>query len=1492
MSTFGKKFRKLRRDPGKFIDDFIENRKRQLAAIRGNSKTPSAAGSVKSARRYSVVSAVYNVAPYLDEYFRSLVAQTLDFRDCIELVMVDDGSPDDSARIIRKWQRKYPDSIKYVRKENGGQASARNLGLEFATGSWVTFIDPDDFVSPDYFEQVDKVIAAAKQPPAMVSCNLILYFMQGKRISDTHPLKYRFAKGTQIVDFSKSTAHIQLSAPTAFFDAEVIGRNEVRFDERIKPNFEDAHFVNSYLLHTENRRSVFCEASKYYYRKRADGSSTLDTSWEKEGLYADVLEHGVLALMRSWSERTGGVPVFVQRVALYHLIWYFKRLVNKDDHLAFLSAEQRTRFVELLHEIFAHIDTDTIEKFELGGIWFMQRVGLMAMFKGENPKYQIVYVDGVDFARQLIKLRYFAAAPAFESFRLNGVEIAPVFATSRSHIFAGSPFVQERIVWLPLRQHASLSVMLDCEEVRLTLKGKRYASLATVEIRAHFEADRRNASGSRGLTTRIVRWLARLPAVQTKYQGAWALMDREVQADDNAEHLYRYLQESRPEINAFFLLARSSHDWKRLKREGFRLVPFGGLRHKLLMLNCSHFASSHIDAYILNVVSPKLFGSLDYRLTFLQHGVTMHDMSDWFNSKAIDCLVTSAPREFDSIASAGTPYKFSTREVVLSGFPRHDRLVRAPLQQKIVLVMPTWRKSLMGATVPGTSRRDMNRNFAESTYFQEWNGLLRSDALSDLARAHGYRIVFYPHANVQSYGHLFDLPDNVELLLHNDGSIQDVFESAAVMITDYSSVGFEFALMRRPIVYFQFDRAEVYSGSHIVKKGYFDFDADGFGPVCEQRAEVLEAVSAILTNGGQMSPEYHARAEAFLPLRDGRNCERTYEAIAALDKPAVASPLTAKQAIEGLEQAIAAEKWSVAVERAASIEAMSGLTSEQRTQAALRSSQAWRRLGDAHAARGVLDTANVGPQRDIAAAIEYAEIASMFEDWDEAAARWDHVVTCVSDLHDANDAQVSVHARHQLIRALMHAKRDADALKHAAQLLDGPADDHVALPEFAHMSRAAFEMHDFALARRFALAVLSSAHPDVDAETTGRAMATLAALSEAQGDFMMARGTWMRALRLTPLCEVSAAAFDALADEQETWSDVRWTEAHEASSMFVDSLGDIQASESAHELDVALTLCAMHRRLGEIETAQQILGMAQAMYPDDVFVHLETAELALAICDYLSAEKGFAKADATPCGSRLGRVARGLVIARQALGKLKGLDLFASALIAKRPADLEAVCAFASIASAESRWSVACDGWRSVLALISPDDSAAHNDASMKLVEALRADERPEEAQTVLSAMLERRPGDIAVMRALGEVATEREDWTLAAATWSRVEHAAASLSERRHASRMLAFAQWWSGDEALARERLWREVEASAFSALAADDVALAARQMSGVTLCTHGGASIRNAAETSSEKTIGRPAARDYLLFDDDGAARHPNAMLIAPNPGSAFVDVDGHV
>ncbi|EAH5467340.1 glycosyltransferase family 2 protein, partial [Campylobacter jejuni] len=130
----------------------------------------------KAYNKYVIVSAVYNVEKYLDDFFKSIINQRLDFKNNIHLICVDDGSTDNSANIIKKYQKKYPKNIIYLYKENGGQASARNLGLKYLKENdlnipWVTFTDPDDFLDRDYFYEVDSFLKNQNNI-AMVATNI------------------------------------------------------------------------------------------------------------------------------------------------------------------------------------------------------------------------------------------------------------------------------------------------------------------------------------------------------------------------------------------------------------------------------------------------------------------------------------------------------------------------------------------------------------------------------------------------------------------------------------------------------------------------------------------------------------------------------------------------------------------------------------------------------------------------------------------------------------------------------------------------------------------------------------------------------------------------------------------------------------------------------------------------------------------------------------------------------------------------------------------------------------------------------------------------------------------------------------------------------------------------------------------------------------------------------------------------------------------------
>lgn len=885
-----RKIRKLLRDPRQFFVDLYLKRFRGVARLAPKRK--------EGFGRYTVVSAVYNVAPYLEQFIKSLVDQRLDFTTNIFLVLVDDGSTDDSLEIIERWRKRFPENIKCIQKENGGQASARNLGLEYVATEWVTFIDPDDFVDINYFLDVDVFMKRnhAKRV-AMVSCNLIFFYEERGAFSDTHPLRYRFSKGDCVFRFDDLGKGIQLSASSAFFRSAILRRNGILFDLRVRPNFEDAHFIGCYLAVLDDGGVGFAAKPRYYYRKRSDGSSTLDTAWGKHGLYDEVLRYGCLDILNRFAARYGQVPRHIQRTVLYHLIWYIKRIVNKPESIAFLSHEQRKVFLHLMAEVFSHIDALTIRDFELAGCWFFHKVGMLAAFKNADPALQIVYIEDYDAVGLQVLIRYFVREPGLEVFQLDGVDTLPVYAKTGLHDFCGLTFTHERRIWLPLvdgSRDAVLTARIDGVTATLSLAKKHHTNgLRVSHIRIFFSSkdlDRRSDVGERNL---------------------WLMMDRDSQADDNAEHLYRYVQRVHPEQPICFVLRRESHDWGRLAQEGFKLLAYGSRAHEEALRSCKKIISSHADRYVVDYFGDGSLGSKQF--VFLQHGVTKDDLSAWLNTKPrIDCFVTASEREYLSIAGDNNRYKFTRKEVVLTGFPRHDALLQAGREpERLILVMPTWRKYLLGESLGG-NQRELVDDFMETEYARAWRSFLVDPALIELARRYGCRVVFFPHANIQPYLSSFELPAEIEVLSHANGSIQDLFIRSALIVTDYSSVALEMAYLGRSIVYWQFDEDEFFKGDHVFQKGYFDYRRDGFGPIVTREDELIEEVRGILDRDMQPSAGYLQRMEDFFPFRDGRCCERVYDAICSLDRPRAPGPQRSRIVHEAARFAVRARNWDLA----------------------------------------------------------------------------------------------------------------------------------------------------------------------------------------------------------------------------------------------------------------------------------------------------------------------------------------------------------------------------------------------------------------------------------------------------------------------------------------------------------------------------------------------------------------------------------------------------
>ncbi len=844
-------------------------------------------------KRFSIVSAVYDVARYLPDFIASIEAQTFDLAS-VEVLVVDDGSQDESLRLLQEWAGRRPGLVTVLSKPNGGQASARNLGLDHVTGEWVTFIDPDDMVAPDY---LDRVAWALDHDPSvvMVATNRLIYVDETGEVVERHPLRAMFAHRDQFKDLNRFPDFFHGSAPAAFLRTDLIEKHDLRFDERIRPNFEDGHLCQRYLLRCDVPQVAFLRTAHYHYRKRLDESSTLQTGSTKPSRYTDVPRHGYLELLREGAELYGGrAPEWLQNMIVYELSHYISPEDATWSTATACTGAVAEEFIGLLRLIRRELDDHVIRSFDVRRLRPEWRQLLLHGLSDEPWHTPYVVTHRYDERHQQVLVSFRWTGPEPEvSVRLRGRTVQPVASKRRVLEYWGHPLLRERLMWVSAK--GTLRVALDGRFVELRTSWAEFTptSVRPAALRRRFELREpdpvEEPKTSPGLSVEAVRRLAATPPVRRLFADAWVLMDRVDDAADSGELLFRYLRSEHRGINAWFVVMPDSPDFARLKKDGYRrVVAYGSLTWKLLMLSCRTLVSSHIDD---GIVRPPLLADLvpepTWTFTFLQHGVIKDDLSGWLNRKKIDLFITSTPAEHESIAGDDNRYVYTAKEVRRTGLPRFDRLralaaTTGPDEQRTILVAPTWRDWLSAPLEVGRYRREVSHTFPGSEYAESWLGLLRSDTLRRVCREQGLQVGFLPHPNMQPILDTIELPDHVVPLRYEDNDVQALFARAALLVTDYSSVAFNAAYVERPVVYFQFDAERVRMGAHRGRAGYFDYERDGFGPVTYTLADAEAAVEATTGAGRRTGEPYRSRIEVAFPDRDGQCCARVVRAIRSL----------------------------------------------------------------------------------------------------------------------------------------------------------------------------------------------------------------------------------------------------------------------------------------------------------------------------------------------------------------------------------------------------------------------------------------------------------------------------------------------------------------------------------------------------------------------------------------------------------------------------------
>ncbi|MCQ9626458.1 CDP-glycerol glycerophosphotransferase family protein [Cetobacterium somerae] len=149
-----------------------------------------------------------------------------------------------------------------------------------------------------------------------------------------------------------------------------------------------------------------------------------------------------------------------------------------------------------------------------------------------------------------------------------------------------------------------------------------------------------------------------------------------------------------------------------------------------------------------------------------------------------------------------------------------------------------------------------------------------------MLKENNYELLFYLHPEAQRFREYFTTENlKVKIISRENVILQELLKESEILITDYSSIAFDFAYMRKKVLYYQFDSEDYYKKHY--SKSYFDYEKHGFGEVHTKEENLIRDLKNLLKEK-QLEKKYLKRIEEFFPLYDTNNSKRIFQYIRGL----------------------------------------------------------------------------------------------------------------------------------------------------------------------------------------------------------------------------------------------------------------------------------------------------------------------------------------------------------------------------------------------------------------------------------------------------------------------------------------------------------------------------------------------------------------------------------------------------------------------------------
>lgn len=878
--------------------------------------------------KFTIVMPIYNVEQWLEEAILSVINQVdISFENDVEILLMNDCSPDNSSEICIKYAKLYPNNIYYhVNPENLKLSETRNRGLKIARGKYVNFLDPDDVLSKNVLSEVFKFYENLVDEVSHVSIPLI-YF---EAATGLHPKYINLGHKNRVINLEDEPYNFILSSASSFYVTSKV--KDKKFDTTL---FGEEDTLFNFNMYTDCKKVGYVVERSvcYNYRRRKEGGSQVNLSLIKEEAYQTPIDllsmidickesslYYELVVYQLRSRLKSIHPGIFENIDTYNQILssyinLLKQLPKKFiiEESKFLDVDLKILFITECYQKPISLNDEGVlvcqnqEIFKCNDLFIDVRrievnngkITVEVLFNdyGLKDLDLVLYKNKTKVVKPVVSYNtdsvYIKKIGNFKSsdeikyykFEINECDVGEylvyfinkkngyLHVCNKIRTYLGNPFLPNSVFnskFFKLYTKSNTAVYMFNKKIVV----EKSNSIHKIKNKIKSFVLIKNKHNS-------FKWLRLTKLNQPKY---WLFNDRPINANDNAEALFSYINSEEKELarKCYFVLSANSPDFDRIKKIG-KVVVQNSIKHKFLYLNSEFVFTSHLATSFFQPIKhgfSKYYNDLiESKIIWLQHGITMNDIETAANKfhKNVAKVVTSANYEKDIFLSH--KYFYNTDDILDTGFTRHDNLIlNESEQEKVILIMPTWRSYLSGKIL-STGLHAKSENFENSEYYKRFSSLLMNEDFLDLIDKKGFTVKFVLHPGFKMYGDLFQKCESkrVEVINQISVSYSDLLKKSSILVTDYSSVFFDFSYMKKPCLFFQFDQNDFYNNHY--KKGVFDFETMAPGPIFNELDELVEYIDFLIDNDCKVEVDYLERISSIFKYTDTKNSKRLLEKV-------------------------------------------------------------------------------------------------------------------------------------------------------------------------------------------------------------------------------------------------------------------------------------------------------------------------------------------------------------------------------------------------------------------------------------------------------------------------------------------------------------------------------------------------------------------------------------------------------------------------------------